>query len=111
MNKVPKQVRIMGKWINFNYLSEIPNDSHELYGEYKHNDKKILIKKDEPDEDQFRTMLHEIMHGIIARSAIKNLIDDNMEEAICELSENFADYLQWNYGAEDVKYQAKSKIK
>ena len=67
-----------------------------LFGEISHSKQSIRILKASP-ERELRSLLHEILHGIIMEYAVRELIDDNddhHEFAINQLSLGLAEILE-----------------
>lgn len=81
----PIAMEILGEWIKIK-----KEDLDGLHG-YFHEDKKMIGISDKLDVDQdekFKTILHEIIHGILQRSGIKYQLGSEIEESIVRAIEH-----------------------
>ncbi len=103
--KLPDKINLLGKVYTISYVDK-PSDvdifkRSSLWGQIDYWTKTIRIyKKDDfPIEEIFQTLLHEILHGIIAELHLQDLIKDDKshkEEPIDLLSMALADFLSRN---------------
>lgn len=103
--KYPSSVCILGKWHKVVYEDTIESEEGILEGLYCQSKSIIRVRKGQTDEEVKRTIIHEIAHGLLRRSALHEIIGDRAEEALCQILENLADYVTWNYKSDVIKYK------
>jgi hypothetical protein len=102
--KTPERICVFGKWMTIKYVDAIESDDGMLLGEYRPDKNEILIKKHQPHTELRKTVLHEVLHALICRSTLHQILDDKIEEAICCLVENLGDYVTWDFKSDAVEF-------
>jgi hypothetical protein len=90
---VPYNVELVDRWRDVNHDD---GDGSTLYGQIDYKGRSIRIMRD-CDEQLLRTLIHEVLHGIIASLKIRELIDDDgnhLEAPIEQLSVGLATALE-----------------
>lgn len=86
--KAPKNIRIGGRTIRVK--QDVDLDEH---GRYYHMQKLIII--DPEKEDPHATLIHEAMHAALAVGGLTEMLDPQLEEAICVAAEMLAPSIYW----------------
>lgn len=86
--KAPRSIRIGGRTVRIK--QDIDLDEH---GRYYHMQKLIIIDPDK--EDPHATLIHEAMHAALAVGGLTEMLDANLEEAICVAAEMLAPNIYW----------------
>lgn len=87
-------VNLMGRSIQIKLVSKkalkkITGDNGDTVGYYSPPEAVIYLDKTLDAEARRRVLLHELMHATISLSGITHLLEDKMEEAICDVAENW----------------------
>lgn len=70
---------------------EFADSDEEVWGWFCPIERRIYIYSGLEEASFKRVLLHELTHVLFAISGLTNVIDDKMEEAICDLNENMLD--------------------
>lgn len=88
--RLPSSINILGTWVKIHYVRHIPAAKNE---EYVHGlfeiDRNLITIAITTPEEMYKTLLHEIMHALLAYSGIGQLLNVKTEEAICSVAENY----------------------
>jgi hypothetical protein len=88
--KIPKSVKVMGHTIKIK-VKELEDDDH---GEFVFDDKTIYLSNDpEKQNDQWPTLLHELIHSALTIGGVSEVLGPGVEESICRCLENLAPIL------------------
>lgn len=84
-------MKILGREIAVEYcsttrLSILANDP-EAVGYF--DGSTIFIKQSLTKDEKARVFLHEVMHALLGITGLTYLLEDKMEEALCNLSESY----------------------
>lgn len=97
--KVPTELNVMGKLVKIEYQDEINLDGEDLSGACLASANLILISLGEHDseEELLLTLNHELIHYVLEKSGVSNLLDYEKEETIVvALEENLLPMLKWD---------------
>jgi len=85
-----KKIKICGKVITIK-KKELDN----LHGEYVH-DAAVIYLSDDPKlaKDAWPTLLHEMIHAVLAITGVNEVLGSDKEEAVCRAIENLAPLLE-----------------
>jgi len=88
------QIRLLGRNIPIHYVSSTEIDKlakdKEILGYYCNSTQSIYINKTLKGKHAERVLRHELMHATLDISGLTNLIDDKLEEALCNVMESWA---------------------
>ena len=79
---LPASINILGHWVKIKYVDNIPSENDYLHGIFEVDKNQITIRIAD-SVTMYKTLIHELMHGIFAYSGIGQIIDEREEEAIC----------------------------
>lgn len=81
--KLPTKVELMGKTIPI-----VRKPLKNAYGMFYRTQFRIEIDTDCPDELLEQTLLHELVHAALTISGVYQVLENDVEEAICLCLEN-----------------------
>jgi hypothetical protein len=86
------RLNILGRLIVVKEANSVFHNSNECHGIYDDDSGTITISK--RSNDKKLTLLHEVIHATFARNGMHQVLNDEVEEIICDtlarvLSENF----------------------
>jgi hypothetical protein len=77
LNILGKKIRVLKQ----KKLAEL----NGIVGFYDKNNSLIVLDSELVGYEYWSTMMHEVMHGIIDRSGINQVVDPQLEEVLCEI--------------------------
>lgn len=87
--KPPKNVKILGQTISIK-VKDLESD----HGQFVFDDKTIYLSSNpEHANDQWATLLHEMIHACLTISGVSEVLAPGVEEAICRSLENLSPIL------------------
>lgn len=94
-----KEIQILGRVIQIKTCSkaellEFDPESGAVLGWYSHDESTIYIHSGLDGEAYNRTLIHEITHVMLSVSGLSHWLEENQEEAICDLMEGFLELLK-----------------
>ena len=86
--KYPKKIQILGDWVTVSITDNLDEyDGEDVHGDYQH-DKNLIRLRDQCPELMARTLLHEVVHALFAKSGWSEKLGHRTEESLCLLMEN-----------------------
>lgn len=79
MADLPKQIRIAGKLVRFQYISKETSTELGVWGEFRPDELVILVCNEAPASEFLDTLLHEVFHAI---AYIWNIQEGDDEERL-----------------------------
>lgn len=76
-------ITVLGRTYAIQYV-----DLDDTYGEHDQVDKVIRIHHSLSEEDRRATVVHEVIHAILFESGLGQLLDGDLEEALCRAIEH-----------------------
>ena len=88
--KLPTELIVMGQKVEVEYVDDLNSDDTGLYGEcdYQNNKIRICSKKHKTEKDVISTMSHELVHFVLAKCGMSELLGENEESVVICLEEN-----------------------
>lgn len=103
------EIPVLGRKIGVRFVSDkelsLYAKEADLLGCYDAN-KTILLSSSIPLEQAKSVLCHELMHALLTRSGLSNVMDEKLEEAICDASESLLEMFR---DAELVKFLANTE--
>lgn len=81
-HNLPTSINILGTWVKIKYVDNIPSENYYLHGIFEADKNQITIRIAD-SATMYKTLIHEMMHGVFAYSGLGQVIDEKQEEAIC----------------------------
>lgn len=81
------------KYVPHKELERFVDKDEEIYGYFDEVPGIIYIDNSLDKAVQDRILIHELVHATLSVSGISNLLKSNMEEAICDVMENWIDII------------------
>jgi Zn-dependent peptidase ImmA (M78 family) len=72
-----KQFTVMHRIYNVEYVKEIKEDKQDFNGMIYHDEQKVLIRKRKNKNEEFDTLIHEMLHAVLTM-----LHEDNREKFV-----------------------------
>lgn len=86
-------IKVLGREIKVEYCSQtrlsLLADDADALGFF--DGETIFIKQSLSEKPKKRILMHEKIHAILAISGLSNMLDSDMEEAICDAMETLAE--------------------
>ena len=88
----------MGQTVSIEYIDDLVSDGQSLFGECDSQANKITIcaKKHKNEKEIISTISHELVHFVLAKCGISELLGDNEESIVISLEENLLPLFNFN---------------
>ena len=90
--KVPTRIPLMGRDVDVEYVSDLKDGIQRCYGLW-HSEGRIQVDDIQSIENMKRTLIHELVHGVLCWGGVTHLLTEEQEEAVCTACEALADVI------------------